>query len=221
MAPTTRSHSASVEPASRAPGKKATTTRSKPASAKPASRAPSKKATTTASPIKKARAPAHKRRAAPRQNAEAQPGAPSNDTVSEHGSDNDANTPPRRATPRPQILTVIHPSDRALTAPIARLPAAHHRLRIRHRRDLATHLPELVQPNEHRIATLEGQVAALQNDNNRLRGKWTEELKDAVELEELAFLREMVDAKQAALEVEKVVLDLRFELMLRIEMKYD
>lgn len=48
-----------------------------------------------------------------------------------------------------------------------------------------------------------------------------EELQEAVETEELDFLREMVKAKQVAVDMKKTEIELRFEMMLRMEMKYD
>lgn len=190
----------------------ATTTRSQSGNAKPSSRAQSKKGT-TASPIKKARAPARK----PRNNAKTQSRAQS--IISVH--DSDSGTPSSPSTPGPRILTIVHPSDRTLITRLPRLPAVNHRLRLRHRRDLATHLPALADPQERRIEVLEAKAAELEESNNKLRGKWMEELKKAIETEEGDWQRGMQKAKRAELELKKVELGLRWELMLREEMTYE
>jgi len=190
----------------------ATTTRSQSGNAKPSSRAQSKKGTTT-SPIKKARAPARK----PRGNAKTQSRAQS--IISVHGSD--SGTPSTPSTPGPRILTIVHPSDRTLITRLPRLPAVNSRLRLRHRRDLATHLPPLGDPTERRVTILEAQAAELQELNNRLSGEWREELEKALETEEGDWRRGMLKAKRAELELKRVELGLRWELMLREEMTYE
>jgi len=136
-----------------------------------------------------------------------------------HGSDSD--TTPPASSPGPRILTIVHPSDRTLITRLPRLPAVNNRLRLRHRRDLATHLPPLGDPTERRVAILEAQAAELQEWNNKLGGKWMEELEKAIETEEGDWRRGMLKAKKVELELKKVELGLRWELMLREEMTYE
>jgi len=134
-----------------------------------------------------------------------------------HGSD--SYTTPSASSPGPRILTIVHPSDRALITLLPRLPPV--RARLRHRRDAATHLAPLADPHERRIAILEQQAAELQESNNKLRGKWMAELERAIETEEGAWRRGMLKAKRAELELKRVELGLRWELMLREEMSYE
>jgi len=139
-----------------------------------------------------------------------------------HDSDSGPpSTPSTPSTPGPRILTIVHPSDRTLITRLPRLPAVNHRLRLRHRRDLATHLPALADPQERHIAILEAQAAELQERNNKFGGKWMGELKKAIETEEGDWQRGMLKAKRAELELKKVELGLRWELMLREEMTYE